>query len=100
MKTSFFDSLTRTMAAPAPGPSLWQLVSGVTSAGILAFVGRTLAQPESVFATIAQSDGCLLLNHDGSCPPNTTKREKPGNVPTMNGCGPEGGSIKIPQGYG
>jgi hypothetical protein len=41
-----------------------------------------------------------MLNADGSCPPNTTKQPQPGNVPTYNGCGPEGGSIKIPQGYG
>ncbi len=48
----------------------------------------------------AVSPGCLVLNIDTTCPPNTEKRTQPGNVPTMNGCGPEGGSIKIPQGYG
>ena len=43
---------------------------------------------------------CMALNHDASCPPGLKKQTKPGNVPSHNGCGPEGGSIKLPQGYG
>jgi hypothetical protein len=100
MRQELIDTLTRAMAAPAPHRSAWRVVATTATAGFWALLGRSLAQPQSAYASTDVSPGCLMLNNDGSCPTNTNKREQPGNVPTMNGCGPEGGSIKIPQGYG
>ena len=104
MKHALIDTLTRVIATPAPQRSTWRAVATTAQAGFWAMIGRSLLQPESAFASStfdpAVSPGCLIINNDGSCPSNTKKREQPGNVPTMNGCGPEGGTIKIPQGYG
>jgi len=88
--------LTRALAAPGPARPLWRTAAGVALAGFWTMAGRdpVEAAPADV------SPGCLVLNFDTTCPPNTDKRPKPGNTPTVNGCGPEGGSIKIPQGYG
>jgi hypothetical protein len=100
MRHEFIDTLTRAFAMPTPQRSTWRVLASTATAGFWTLVGRSLAEPESAFATTAVSPGCLMLNHDGTCPPNTTKRTQPGNTPTTNGCGPEGGSIKLPQGYG
>lgn len=104
MKYALIDTLTRVIATPTPQRSTWRAVAATAQAGFWALVGRSLTEPASAFARTALdpavSPGCLSLNHDGTCPPNTNKRTQPGNVPTSNGCGPEGGSIKIPQGYG
>ena len=43
---------------------------------------------------------CGPVPADGHCRPTTVKSPKPGHVPTHNGCGAEGGSIPIPQGFG
>lgn len=43
---------------------------------------------------------CEPVPVTGHCRPTTHKEPKPGNVPTHNGCGAEGGSIPAPQGYG
>lgn len=43
---------------------------------------------------------CGPVPADGHCLPTYLKQPKPGNVPTANGCGAEGGQVPIPQGYG
>ena len=95
---NLIDTLTRVLAAPPATRPLWRVAAGTALAGIWTLFGDDIRQPQSLLAQV--SDGCLVLNADTSCPPNTDKRTKPGNQPTANGCGPEGGSIKIPQGYG
>lgn len=89
MHESLLDSLTR-HAASRP---FWQVAAITAMNGLWSLTGRAQAQA-------APAAGCLALNQDATCPPDTDKRTKPGNVPTVNGCGPEGGDIKIPQGYG
>ena len=106
MKDALIDTLTRVIATPQR--STWRAVATTAHASFWALVGRSLAQPQSAFASTshvpafdsAVSPDCVGVDDNGSCPPNTEKRTQPGNVPTMNGCGPEGGSIKIPQGFG
>jgi hypothetical protein len=100
MKNELIDTLTRVLAAPAPGRSTWRVVTTVATTSFWTLLGKSLAEPQSALASTDVSENCMMLNHDGTCPPNTTKRTQPGNVPTTNGCGPEGGTIKLPQGYG
>ncbi|PAP77082.1 hypothetical protein [Rubrivirga marina] len=54
--------------------------------------------PEPAVAAPALT--CEPVPADGHCPPTRLKQGKPGNVPTHNGCGAEGGSIPVPQGFG
>ena len=98
MKANLLDSLTRAIAAPTPARAVWQVVSTATAASFMTLIGRALADPQAALASVNET--CTPLNADATCPPNTTKKPKPGNVPAHNGCGPEGGAIKIPQGYG
>lgn len=84
------------MAAPTPSRPLWQAAVGVAVASFWTLVGRGQAQA----APTGSNETCTGLNADTTCPPNKNKKTKPGNTPTWNGCGPEGGAIKIPQGYG
>jgi len=100
MRNELIDSLTRVLATPTVNRSKWRVVTATAATTFWALLGRSLAHPQSALASIDVSKGCLLINQDGTCPPGTTKRPQPGNVPSYNGCGPEGGSIKIPQGYG
>ncbi len=94
---NLFDSLTRASAQPKPMHALWQTLRGGMAAVVLGSAGHAAAAPAQA-ATPDQS--CMMLNHDATCPPGMQKKPKPGNTPSANGCGPEGGRIKIPQGYG
>jgi hypothetical protein len=98
MKQSLLDSLTRAVAAPTPAHAVWRVVSHATAASLMTLIGRTLVDPQSAKAAIGET--CTAVAEDGSCPPEQQKKTKSGNQPTANGCGPEGGSIKLPQGYG
>jgi hypothetical protein len=97
MKVELIDTLTRSFAMPAPRRFSWRVLATSATAGLWTHWG---VQPKRVFTATAISPGCSILNNDGTCPSNTTKQTQPGNTPTMNGCGPEGGTITIPQGYG
>jgi len=102
MSQDWIDTLTRAVATPASGRPVWRALAGALSGTVASaaggLVGRGPLQPQP--AQAAPGSNCMALNHDATCPPGTEKQPKPGNTPTMNGCGPEGGSIKIPQGYG
>lgn len=101
MSNALIDTLTRVIATPAPSRSTWRTVATVATTGFWALINRSLAQPSNALASVNDANQlCQPPDSDGACPPNTTKRTKPGNVPTTNGCGPEGGSFRIPQGYG
>jgi hypothetical protein len=93
MSHEHFDQLTRQLGAPITRRNMLKVIAGAAAGGVAAWLGET---PKLVRAT----EACTFLRSDGSCQPGTTKKPKPGNVPSSNGCGPEGGSIKIPQGYG
>jgi hypothetical protein len=56
---------------------------------------RGALRPAAAFA----AETCEPVRADGTCPDDKDKRSN-GNEPTANGCGPEGGSIKIPQKFG
>ncbi len=96
MSQAWIDRVTRAFATTGASRTTWQALTGTAAAGLWTLLGRDTAEP--VYAAGAAS--CIMLNHDASCPPDMNKQPKPGNTPSMNGCGPEGGSIKIPQGYG
>ena len=100
MRNELIDTLTRVIATPAPHRSTWSKVATVATTGFWALIGRSLAEPSNALAHTTADVNCQAVGADGTCPPDMTKRPKEGNVPTSNGCGPEGGSIKIPQGYG
>lgn len=98
MMPNLFDSFTRASAQTKPAWALWQTLRGTLRGGIAAAAVGGATMQRATAATPASN--CMMLNHDATCPPNTNKQPKPGNTPSANGCGPEGGTIKIPQGYG
>ena len=100
MRNELIDSLTRAFAAPASARPVWRVVASTATAGLWTLLGRTLVQPQSAYAAVELSPGCVIPTNDGRCPPNTTRQPMKGYVPGSNGCGPAGGAIKIPQGYG
>lgn len=100
MRNELIDTLTRVIATPAPSRSTWRTVATVATTGFWTLIGRSLVQPSDALASVDAGLSCYPPNADGTCPPDTSKRPRSGNVPTSNGCGPEGGAIKIPQGYG
>jgi hypothetical protein len=112
MHAEAIDTLTRSFArAPMQEALSWHtLWRGMAAAFALLWKeGETQSiqyAPTSAPAVRHASspmspNACISLTSDGECPNATYfKREKPGNVPATNGCGPAGGTIKIPQGYG
>jgi hypothetical protein len=98
MSQVWIDSFTRAVAAPAVARPAWRTFAASTLAGMYALFGGNAGQAPVALA--AADPGCLVLNHDATCPDGLDKKPKASNKPTVNGCGAEGGSIKIPQGYG
>lgn len=95
MNQAWIDTFTRSFAAANGNRAVWRAVTGTAAAGLWALLRRNTAP-----ALAEDTANCMMLNFDATCPPGTNKQPKPGNTPSWNGCGPEGGSIKIPQGYG
>lgn len=98
MKQELFDTLTRAFAVPTERTG-WRVLASTAATGFWAMVGRSVLSPENAIAS-TNATVCTPLSAEGTCPSDTNKRTKSDYVPGFNGCGPEGGSIKLPQGYG
>ena len=62
--------------------------------------GTPLAHPAVAGFAPPDDPTCQPVLPSGFCSGRRTKQPKPGHVPTHNGCGPEGGTVRVPQGYG
>jgi hypothetical protein len=98
MNHNLFDSLTRVLASPYQPRQRWQALAGTAFATFWSTWSHTPTHANTT--AMRPGSGCMLLNHDATCPLGTKKQTKPGNVPTINGCGAEGSNLPIPQGYG
>lgn len=99
MRQELFDTLTRAFAMPTQR-SGWRVLASTAATSFWALVGQSITSPQSAIAATSVDSNCIVLNHDATCPSGTNKHQQSGYTPSFNGCGPEGGTIKLPQGYG
>lgn len=95
MESEPFDRLTRGLSASTSRRQMFRMLARAAAGGLAAWAGGSALAPNS-----ARAANCQAVGGDGECPPNTNKRGKAGNQPTVNGCGAEGSDFRPPQGFG
>ncbi len=91
-----FDELSRSVAT---GRSRRQVLALFAKSALGAFVGANAVQLLDVPSVSADED-CNIEYPPKSLIDCPNKRPHPSNVKSVNGCGPAGGSIRFPQGFG
>ncbi len=93
-----FDEFTRVLGASTSRRQMFKAVSRVAAGAVGAWLSWDTVAPASILA----AGSCPEVNQDGQCLNGAKKVPKPGNTPSVNGCGPSGGvlALVVPQSFG
>lgn len=104
MRSTHFDTLTRSLASSASRRDALKMLGGSIAAGVATYwgVGRAAPLNAAPMAMAPQQDNktCQPLMEDTRCPSNYQKEPIPGHKPSFNGCGGEGSGFRPPQSFG